>query len=197
MRTSLAFDPSLPVESDLAELTRARGGDEAAFTTLYRRFSGQVFRFAWFLTGSESAANDVTQETFLELLDGGGGFDPLRGSLGAYLCGIARFRAYRAMGERPHGDVDVDALERAPLEGEPPDLPADQLERARALERLHAAIRQLPAPFREVLVLVELQEMPYADAAAVAGIELGTVRSRLSRAKARLADLLRQQEARQ
>ena len=197
MRTSLAFDPSMPVETDLADLSRARDGDEAAFTALYHRFSGQVFRFAWLLTGSESAANDVTQETFMELLDGAASFDPARGSLGAYLCGIARFRAYRAIGERSHGDVDLEALDRAAIEGQLPDLPADHLERARALERLHAAIRLLPAPFREVLVLVELQEMPYADAAAVAGIELGTVRSRLSRAKARLADLLRQQEARQ
>jgi RNA polymerase sigma-70 factor, ECF subfamily len=187
----------MPLETDLADLARARGGDEAAFTALYRRFSGPVYRFAWFLTGSESVAHDVTQETFMELLDGATRFDPSRGSLGAYLCGIARFRAYRAIGDRSHADVDLESLDAAAIEGQLPDLPAEHLERARALGRLHAAIRLLPAPFREVLVLVELQEMPYADAAAVAGIELGTVRSRLSRAKARLADLLRQQEVRQ
>src|SRR5512140_1177320 len=100
MRTSLAFDPSMPVDTDLAELRRARGGDERAFTALYRRHSGAVFRFAWLLTGSESLAGDVTQETFIELLEGADGFDPARGSLAAYLCGIARFRAYRARDPR-------------------------------------------------------------------------------------------------
>jgi RNA polymerase sigma-70 factor (ECF subfamily) len=67
------------------------------------------------------------------------------------------------------------------------------LERSRALQTLYDAIRKLPPIFRDVLILVELQEMSYADTAAVAGIELGTVRSRLSRAKARLAQLLNSQ----
>src|SRR5512134_67950 len=100
MRTSLAFDPSLAVDADLDEMRRARAGDERAFTALYRRHSGAVFRFAWLLTGSESLANDVTQETFIELLEGVDGFDPARGSLAAYLCGIARFRAYRSKDRR-------------------------------------------------------------------------------------------------
>jgi RNA polymerase sigma-70 factor (ECF subfamily) len=195
MRTSLAFDPSLPADTDTAELGRARGGDERAFTSLYRRHSGAVFRFAWLLTGSESLANDVTQETFIELLEGANRFDPARGSLRAYLCGIARFRAYRAADRRLDTVAEMDEVDGIG-EAAWPDLPQDALERARAIEQLHAAIRRLPAPYREVLILVELQELPYADAAAVAGIELGTVRSRLSRAKARLADLLRNDEAR-
>lgn len=196
-RTALAFDPSSPAETDVRELHLARAGDELAFTALYRRFSGAVFRFAWFLTGSESIANDVVQETFMELLDGTTSFDPSRGSLGSYLCGIARFRAYRAVDRRLSDDRDLDALDAAAVEGEIPDLPAEALERGRAVKRLHAAIRRLPAPYREVLILVELQEMPYADAAAIAGIELGTVRSRLSRAKARLTQLLKQCETSQ
>lgn len=73
-------------------------------------------------------------------------------------------------------------------------LPLDALERRRALERLYKAIRRLPPAFREVLILVELQELPYAEAAAIAGIEIGTVRSRLSRAKARLASMLCEHE---
>jgi RNA polymerase sigma-70 factor (ECF subfamily) len=196
-RTALAFDPSSPAETDVYELGLARAGDERAFTSLYRRFSGAVFRFAWYLTGSESIANDVVQETFMELLDGTTTFDPARGSLGSYLCGIARFRAYRAVDRRLVDEAGVEALDGAVVDGDVPDFPAEALERSRAVERLHAAIRRLPAPFRDVLVLVELQEMPYADAAAIAGIELGTVRSRLSRAKARLAQLLKQCEARQ
>jgi RNA polymerase sigma-70 factor (ECF subfamily) len=198
MRTSLAFDPSMPVDADVTELHRARDGDERAFTALYRRHCGAVYRFAWLLTGSESLANDVTQETFIELLDGVCGFDPSRGSLAAYLCGIARFRAYRAIDLRVHSVADVADVDDAGGDAAGatlPELPHEALERARAVERLYAAIRQLPSVYREVLILVELHEMAYADAAAVAGIAVGTVRSRLSRAKARLAAVLRENEA--
>jgi RNA polymerase sigma-70 factor (ECF subfamily) len=195
MRTSLAFDPSMPVNVDHAELRRARDGDERAFSALYRRHSAAVYRYAWLVTGSESLANDVTQETFIELLEGSDGYDPARGSLAAYLCGIARHRAYRATDRRTDSVADIDEILPTDDGDAVPDLPLDALERARAVDRLYAAIRRLPAPYREVVILVELQEMAYADAAAVAGIELGTVRSRLSRAKARLADMLRSEEA--
>ena len=185
----------MPVDADHADLRRARDGDEVAFTALYRRHSGAVYRFAWLLTGSESLANDVAQETFIEVLEGCDGFDPTRGSLAAYLCGIARFRAYRVIDRRVETIGDIEDMDRPQDNPSVPDLPLDALERSRAVGRLYDAIRQLPAPYREVLVLVELQEMSYADAAAVAGIELGTVRSRLSRAKARLGEILRSEEA--
>ena len=197
MRTSLAFDPSMPADAEQRELLRARDGDEAAFTSLYRRHSAAVFRFAWLLTGSESTANDVTQETFMELLAGTTSFDPGRGSLAAYLCGIARHRAYRSIDPRVDDGLESDDVDRLVRDDRLPELPLDALERSRAIEHLYAALRLLPAPYRDVLILVELQEMSYADAAAIAGIELGTVRSRLSRAKSRLALLLREHEARQ
>jgi RNA polymerase sigma-70 factor (ECF subfamily) len=195
--SELAFDPDPPVDvartgrDDLAELGCARAGDERAFTALYRRHSDAVYRYAWLLTGSESAAADAMQEAFIELIEGDG-FDPDRGSIAAYLCGIARHRAFRAIDRRLVPVERIDDL----LDSEPDmqPLPQDALERGRALERLYAAIRTLPAPFREVLILVELQELPYAEAAAIAGIEIGTVRSRLSRAKARLAAILCEQE---
>jgi len=196
-RGFLAFDPNRPADGrhdardlnarDLSDLARARAGDEQAFAMLYRRHSPAVFRYAWLLTGSESAAADAVQEAFIGLLEVSDGFDPARGSLAAYLCGIARFRAYRAVDRRQETVEDIDRVER---EGELPSLPLDARERSRALDRLYSAIRRLPPAFREVLILVELQEMPYAEAAAIAGIGIGTVRSRLSRAKARLTSML-------
>ena len=199
----MAFDPSARVTSSFAkpscsidgvdeapELKLALAGDEAAFTTLYRRHRATVYRFVWLLTGSTAKAADITQDVFIELLNGSSGYDAARGTLAAYLCGIARFRAYRTMDTRMQTVDDFEALAEAREGTDAPALPDDRLERTRALDTLYDAIRQLPPIFRDVLILVELQEMSYADAAGVAGIEVGTVRSRLSRAKAKLTELL-------
>lgn len=171
------------------ELQRAGSGDEAAFTAIYRRHRAAVFRLAWLITGSESQAADVTQDVFMGLLDAAHAYDVARGSLAAYLCGIARFRAYRVTDKRMQSVDDFDALLESRSD-DAPKLPSDRLDRSRALQTLYAAIRKLPAPFRDILILVELQQMSYADAAAIAGVEIGTVRSRLARAKARLTQML-------
>ena len=207
----MAFDPSgyaaparapqasvLDAEEHVDEvhvLRSAWSGDERAFTALYRLHQAAVYRFAWLLTGSAAQAADITQDVFVELLSAPNGYDASRGSLAAYLCGIARFRAYRTMDSRLQSVDDFDALVEAHAAHDAPALPQERLERSRALQALYGAIRKLPPIFRDVLILVELQEMSYADTAAIAGIELGTVRSRLSRAKSRLAQLLNEEVA--
>ena len=205
----MAFDPSGRTASALAQqasllvanedvdeqqlLRSAWSGDERAFTALYRRHEAAVYRFALLLTGSAAQAGDVTQDVFIELLSASNKYDAARGSLAAYLCGIARFRAYRAMDSRMQSVDDFDALTEVHTASDAPAMPCERLERSRALQTLYGAIRRLPPIFRDVLILVELQEMSYADTAAIAGIEIGTVRSRLSRAKSRLAQLLNEQ----
>lgn len=205
-RGSVAFDPSgcatpalvasargadRHAEIDEArELQSAVAGDEAAFTAIYRRHRAAVYRFAWLVSGSEAGAADITQDAFVELLTGTARYDASRGSLAAYLCGIARYRAYRAADTRMQVVEDFDAVLEQHAAADVPELPSDRLERARAMQGLYAAIRRLPPIFRDVLILAELQEMSYADTAAIAGIELGTVRSRLARAKAKLAQML-------
>lgn len=197
----MAFDASArPTIADAGcdeahELQLARAGDEAAFTALYRRHRAAVYRFAWLISGSDAHAADVTQDVFIELLHGKTRYDPTRGSLAAYLCGIARFRAYRFAGQSA-ASVEIDALPEARHEHEAPELPFERVQRNRALQSLYAAIRRLPPPFRDVLMLVELQQMSYVEAATIAGIEVGTVRSRLSRAKAKLAQMLSEGEVR-
>lgn len=179
------------------QLRLARAGDEVAFTALYRRHRAAVYRYAWLVCGSESHAADVTQDVFVEILSASNRFDPARGSLAAYLCGIARFRAYRVAERGTHSTADIEAALEAcgdSYELSAPELPLEQLQRSRALQALYSAIRKLPAPFRDVLILIELQQMSYADAAAITGIEIGTVRSRLSRAKAKLAQMLNEGE---
>lgn len=180
-------------EADAVLLERASGGDSGAMAQLYRRHGDAVYRLAWLLTGSEATAADVLQATFLALLEKPVGFDATRGSVAAWLCGIARHLAWREFDARTSASDDIETVaESAGRVDAPvlPPLPADELERSRAIERLHAALLQLPPYFREAIVLVELQQMSYAEAAELAGVEIGTVRSRLARAKARLAELL-------
>lgn len=187
--------------NDVDDLRACAHGDTVAVSRLYRRHARAVYRFAWLCSGDDGAAADIVQDTFLALLDGpagGRGFDPARGSVAAYLCGIARHLAQRRWRDRHVATEDIDGVIDAQADGgdlSVPPLPQDALERARAVQSLHAGIRALPSYYREVLVLVELQEMSYADAAHVTGVELGTVRSRLARAKRQLATWLAQRAA--
>jgi len=188
----MAFDPRMTDESDVALLMRCAEGDPSAAAELYRRHAGPVYRFVWMVTGSDSEAADVLQETFIALLERRSGYDPARGSCTAYLCGVARHLVYRRFDSRSEPVAEIEQLAEDSADSAASLLPPphEHAERAQALARLRAAIRALPSHYRDILVLVELQEMSYADAAAVAGIEIGTVRSRLARARARLAELL-------
>src|SRR5215210_2458288 len=86
-----------------AELLRLMAaGDDGAFTALYRRRQGGVYRFALQMSGSEAVAEDVTQEVFLALVRDAGNFDPTRGSLAAYLYGIARNHVLRNFQKERH-----------------------------------------------------------------------------------------------
>lgn len=192
-RASDAAGGSAGGEADATLLARASGGDSRALAMLYRRHGDAVYRLAWLLTGSDTAAADVLQATFLTLLEKPIGYDAARGTVAAWLCGIARHLAWREFDPRTTASDDVETLAESEHRVDAPALPAlpaDELERKRAVERLYAALQKLPPYFREAIVLVELQQMSYAQAAELAGVEIGTVRSRLARARSRLAELL-------
>jgi RNA polymerase sigma-70 factor, ECF subfamily len=181
-------------ESDAELLRLMLAGDESAFTALYRRRQGGVYRFALQMSGSEALAEDVVQETFMVLIREGRNFDPARGSVAAYLYGIARNHVLRAF-ERERALVRFDEEtegEDAPHENlvARPD-PLGDLTRGEMFERLRLAVLALPPHYREALVLCELEEMSYAEAAAALNCAVGTVRSRLHRARAMLAEKMR------
>lgn len=185
---------------EAALLARALVGDDAALTLLYRRESGPVYRYALALCGDEAAALDAMQEAFAQLLHKPEGFEPGKGTLGAYLAGIARHQLLARWREarrlvQQAGGFEVDDL---PEGGDPPDgasqpsAPATDalLVRAQDSAALWGAIRRLPWSQREALVLVDLQERSYDDAARVAGVSTDVLRTRLHRARHRLALLL-------
>jgi RNA polymerase sigma factor, sigma-70 family len=180
-----------------SELLRSMlAGDEQAFALLYTRRQGSVYRFALQMSGSKSIAEDVTQEVFLFLMREGHVFDPARGSLSAFLLGVARNHVLRRMRVdhllTPIGDDDdVDA---AVAVTETALRPIEDLARAETIELVRKAVLSLPAKYREVVVLCELQDVSYGDAAEILGCAIGTVRSRLHRARALLLVKLRPAE---
>ena len=184
--------PAAP-ESDDELLLLVRSGDESAFVSLYRRRQGAIYRFALHMGGSAEVAEDVTQETFLTLIRGDCGYDPERGSLSSYLFGIARKLVLRLL-ERSRSDV---ALESGGEDSGWPELavnddPLADLTRREGIEALRRAVLALPRRYREVVVLCDLEEVDYADAAVALGCPIGTVRSRLHRARALLVEKLKQ-----
>jgi RNA polymerase sigma-70 factor (ECF subfamily) len=162
-------------------LKRLQAGDEQAFETLYSRHMPPVYRYALRMTGSESDADDVVQELFLALIRNARGYDPERGELRSYLYGLARRLILRRLPAEP--PVNEDTPEAA-VE----DDPFERLDLEQRLELVRTAVASLPAAYREVVVLCDLEEMSYADAAASLGCAVGTVRSRLHRSRAMLLD---------
>jgi len=178
-------------ETDDELLMRMRNGDEQAFVSLYRRRQGAIYRFAMHMSGSAPAAEDVTQEVFLALIRDDCGYDPERGSLSAYLFGIARKLVLRQL-ERGKADLPLDSSsEDLPRqETAATDNPLVDLTRKETLESLRKAVQALPRRYREVVVLCDLEEVDYADAAVALGCPIGTVRSRLHRARGLLLEKL-------
>jgi RNA polymerase sigma-70 factor, ECF subfamily len=176
-------------ESDLGLLERCRNGDETAFLGIYRKLHPPIYRFALNMTGSPATAEDITQEVFLAVIREEFGYQPERGSLSAYLFGIARKLVLRHL-DRHHAagqEANGEAIRPELLAG--PD-PVVELLRREDLDALRRAVVSLPRRYREVVVLCDLQEIDYVDAAALLGCPVGTVRSRLHRARALLLDKL-------
>ncbi len=164
---------------------KARKGDREAFAELFRRHNRPIYRFALQMSGKPEVADEVTQDVFLALLRDTLAFDETRGSFEAFLFGVARNMVRRYLRVRPMDDVA--GFEEHP--GFDPDIVSD-LTRRENLDRLRQAVLSLPENYREVVVLCELEEMSYEQTAAVLGCPLGTVRSRLSRARDLLASKL-------
>jgi len=156
----VASEPEMSDERDEdGLLRRVRAGDEAAWRTLYGRYRGPLFRFALGMSGSVGGAEDVAQDVFMSLVRNLDRIDPDRGTLGAYLYGATRMRVWRENDRRRSVPLE-DAPERS--SGARPD---DALLAAERVGRLREQLLALEAPFREALVLCDLEEMSYVDAA--------------------------------
>jgi RNA polymerase sigma-70 factor, ECF subfamily len=192
-------------------LGRMIAGDEDAFTLLYRRRHPSIYRFALHMSGNATIAEDVTQEVFMALIRDPKRFDPTRGTLGGFLFGIARnFLRKRWEQERRLVALDGDANDLGEHSfngngaggasrngahangngwlGAPGN---DEFATREMISRVRSAVSTLPENYREIVVLCDLEEMSYEEAASVLGCPVGTVRSRLHRGRAILLEKLR------
>ena len=167
-------------------LRRMASGCEESFVILYRKNSPGVYRFALRMCGSAEIADEVTQEVFLFLLRSPSSFDPRKGQFAAWLLGVARNCALRVI-ERDRRYI---AVEDEQLESASGANVLNDLARGETIESLRAAVLALPPHYREAVVLCDLEEMSYEQAAAVIQCAVGTVRSRLHRARAILHEKL-------
>jgi RNA polymerase sigma-70 factor (ECF subfamily) len=172
-------------------LRRAAKGDQESFTLLYRRHQAALYRFALRMTGNSWAAEEVVQDVFMTLMREPKKYDAACGPVGAYLFGITRNRVMKHLERLPRelsleehdGNGNGGRANEAAVNRFTPVHWAEQQERS---ERVRAAVLELPAEFREAVVLCELEELSYEEAAHLSGCPIGTIRSRLHRGRALL-----------
>jgi RNA polymerase sigma-70 factor, ECF subfamily len=171
---------------------RVRAGDEAAFVTLYRRRQSAIYRFALRMSGSVAVAEDVTQEVFLALLRDADRYDAARSSLSSYLFGIARNQVLRRLErERNWAPLPEEGEEDGAASLSIEQNPLGDLTRQEMIEAVRQAVLALPPHYREVVLLCDLHELSYQEAAAALACAVGTVRSRLHRGRALLVEKLK------
>ena len=184
-------------QTDEQLLGRIQKGDENAFVNLFRRRNGGVYRFAFAICGRREWAEEIVQEVFVALMNSAQTLDPEKGSMQSWLYSVARNQTrkrlekesrYVAFAQDTEGFDLPEALSTQ-------ESVLDALTHRERLDALDEAIAELPSPFREVLVLCDLEEANYDVAAGLLECPVGTIRSRLSRARAMLAAKLRDGEA--
>src|SRR5262245_24402656 len=168
-------------------------GDREAFALLYRRYRTDVYRFAAHFCGSPSMAEDVVQDAFVAVIEHASRYRAERSGVLPWLLGIARNHARRRRSERPMLPLPIDdngstpglAIEHDPIGG---------IARDRQTVLLRRALRELPSRYREVVILCDFHDLTYLEAASALECAVGTIRSRLHRARAMLARRLSDSE---
>ena len=177
-------------ESDF--LLRCREGDEASWRELVARHARKVFGLAYRFTGRVDEAEDLTQEVFIKVYQTLERYDAGVGSFGSWLMAVARNQSIdryrRCRQEHQRRVEDPEAVDLAPSGDESA---LRSLEREERVRLVHRGLRALPSELREVLVLFDLQGVPYDEIAETLGIPLGTVKSRINRGRLELAKRLR------
>jgi len=182
--------------TDADLLPGCRGGDEAAWGALVQRYTRKVFGLAYRFTGRADEAEDLTQEVFVKVYQTLHRYREADGPFGAWLMAVARNHAIdhyrRGRQERLRRSEDPLVLEMAAADDEHPIAGLEREERSRLV---HAGLRALPPDLRTPLVLCDLQGLSYDEIASALKVPLGTVKSRINRARLELAKRLLRRRA--
>ena len=182
-------DPTPGLYDDL--IARIAAGDREAFGELYRRCRPDIYRYAAHMSGSPAQAEDVVQDVFMAVIRDAARYRPGRSGVLPWLLGIAHNHVRRWRHRRTFVPLPIDESNgrRLAVDAVTTD-PIGNLTRERHEAELTRALLALPARYREVIVLCDLQELSYEAAASALGCAIGTIRSRLHRGRARLARAL-------
>ncbi len=188
-----------PAESDETLLARLREGDREVFGTLVRRYERELFGYLRRYLGDDDLADDVFQNTFLQVFLKIRQYEPGRAAR-PWLYAIATNQAIDALRRRNRriADRPSDTIAAPDEDGEPRPLfellpaaghaPAEVADRAEQAELVRAAVGRLPELLRQAVLLVYFQGLKYQDAADILGIPVGTVKSRLHAALMKLTE---------
>ena len=163
---------------------RVLAGQTDDFRLLVDRHQPAIFRFASGMLGNREEAQDATQEAFLSAFANLSGYDSSRAAFSTWLFTIARNRCINLLKKSRPVALDEPEMVRG-------DATTDPIARQELSEQLNCALAALPVDQRSAFVLAEIEELPYAEIARIEKTSLGTVKSRIHRAKQRLQSLLK------
>lgn len=177
------------MDADQQLMARVRDGDRGAFEALYARFGSPVMRFLYRLCGDRVLAEDLTQDVFLKVWRAAAGWRPV-GKVGTWLFQIAKHHWWNEAAKRRRRaavqDTSLTAEVEARAQDEHAPAPTERMARVESARAVEAALAGLSPKLRLVFVLVRLEGLAYAQAAEIAGIPVGTVKSRAAAAEAAL-----------
>jgi RNA polymerase sigma-70 factor (ECF subfamily) len=178
------------METDQALWARARAGDAEAFGTLFERHARAVYRLCFWRTGDVTLAEDLSAAVFLETWRHKAKVAVVDGSIRPWLFGVASNLVRNHWRAARRRDAALRRLPRLPVEPDVADEVVGRIDAEVTMRAVLAVVRQLPERDQEVLALCGWAGCSYEEAAQSLGVPVGTVRSRLARARARLGRLL-------
>lgn len=197
MPSSMPQPPATPERTDEQLLSSYREGDKAAFAQLVQRYQRELFHFLVRFLGDRAAADDVFQETFLQVHQSADQFDPSR-RFRPWLFTIAANKArdlIRSQARRPTNPLQASINPGDDESGEFMDLmqstqafPDEPMQREELQQSVQRTVMSMPEHLREILLLSYFHQFPYKQISDILEIPLGTVKSRLHAAVAHFAD---------
>jgi len=168
-------------------IERAASGDAEAFREIYFALRSPIYGFAYRMLNDAAKAEDIAQEVFIFFIEHSGKFDPERGSLFAYLCGVARNLVFAHLKKkRNHSETWLEEASEIESNGNGGS-PLGLVLHRELSTKIGEKVASLPPIQREVIILRELCDLTYQEIAAVAETDVNTVKARLFRARRSLA----------